>query len=118
MPKIRKIPPIFFFIKLEKLLFGTIFDHSGLKTPELNFFPKKLATSLFQLDDTLMSCKKSENFNEQFWRKTLDKQTNRPMARGYFIGPSFCGFKRYCTLVNQFECRYFYILAIKVTYQQ
>ena len=36
-----------------------------------------LALSVFLLDDTLTSCKKSENSYMPFQRKTLDKKTNR-----------------------------------------
>ena len=78
-----------FFIKLEKPHFRPILSTFGLKSAEKNFFSKNSSSNfLFKLDDTLTLCKKSENSNKRFWRKTRDKQANRQITGEYFIGPS------------------------------
>ena len=59
-----------FFIKLEKLHFGSIWPKQTLN----KIFSKNPALSLFEIDDSLASCKKSENFYSPFQRKTPEKQ--------------------------------------------
>ena len=57
-----------------------------------NLFHKKKckgAIKLFKLGDTLASCKKSENFYKQFWKKAPNKRISKQMDTGYWIGPHF-----------------------------
>lgn len=42
--------------------------------------------TLFILNDTVTSCKMSENSYEWYWRKTLDKQIKEQKVKGYFLG--------------------------------
>ena len=67
-----------FFIKLEKPYLEPNLEPLG-QTPKQFFFLRNSTPPLFNLDDNLISCKKSENFNNQFRRKTLGKRTNRQM---------------------------------------
>ena len=60
------------------------------KIPLANFSknPQNEIFSLFKVDDTLPTCKKSKNFKVRFRRKSLDKLTSGQTKGGYFImGP-------------------------------
>ena len=80
-----------FFIKPWKILLWALLTQ---KLQNKIFISKNLAQSLLKLDGTLMSCKKIENFYEQFWRKIPDKQTNGLFNSNYFTSAKKCWCER------------------------
>ena len=66
--KIRKIPRVDFSENLKNFILG----HLAPKT-HMIFFKQKPFLSLFQLDGTLASCKKSD-FYKRFQRKALENR--------------------------------------------
>ena len=85
-----------FFIKPWKILLWALLTQ---KLQNKIFISKNLAQSLLKLDGTLMSCKKIENFYEQFWRKIPDKQTNGLFNSNYFTSAKKCWCER-CIIVG------------------
>ena len=65
-----------FLTNLDEYHFRPSLSPSAQKPQNMTFL-ENLIPLLFKSDDNLTLCKKSENFSEQFWRKTPDKQTNR-----------------------------------------
>ena len=96
-----------FFIKPWKILLWALLTQ---KLQNKIFISKNLAQSLLKLDGTLMSCKKIENFYEQFWRKIPDKQTNGLFNSNYFTSAKKCWCER--CIINFTSAKMEFTLAI------